>query len=1053
MNQRQMSCSIAVEGAVKGCPARLAVWYDKNEMSFYGELQMDQRGPAGLLEAVNSEMASKFKAYASGLVHASSQRATLSCIHGITALGYGEPGLYFKAAAGRGSAAILFSFSADSNGGNAQVSSLMDAVKKAADFFGMEEFYFFGRVGKGLSPRDLMAEAPGAEAFPAQIDRCSLLTYSHLKLNGDSVFEKALRELFGLKEAQLFLGAGEDGFLCMAAIPASKNSFMESRNMCLAVELRSRALSLALQGSFRFAFVPDMEFHVNCGISRTRFMVEAFGEVREPIPLAGPFSIGDTCLAVGFDRGPSFAMFANLYIREIHLFGAVMLTVAGSVPKLDLLSAAVSDLSIPILVRNLLGCSFDGLDSIDFIRILGLPFQDMQAFDREMVKRADGARLAEAFNQRIHDNSLVLERDQVKASPFGDGVDLVDQRRMRHYYIDGSGGIKLTAQFYYADVNTRLGSYTVERGIFVCGVIEIFKVRFEVLFSFREGDGVLAYGRIPEVNLGFLKLGPSQAGQESGEALPVPADSVLRQFMGKEQRGIVFFLSAGKKDVTFYLDGRIELLSILYFETRIIFCKGLISIDVRFNWLAIFDVSIHLKVNYQDFNRGGFEFRLVIDTSKLAEKLKAVQESINRAIDRLRDKIKNATREIDRAQAHVNELYGQIDSLNRKIEDCKRSIRNAKWWKKAFVAIAKGIEIGAYEVAKAGIYVAIGVATAALQVAKAAVQLAGKVGEGVMKAVNAVIQGALSFFYINRLELYGKANMSEQEFRASIEFVALGKTYRYETKMGHSALKSDAAGAVSGNMNGQMKNYLDHIEDGAFRSNFRRYSHETYTIEEQCRRLAGAREQMKSSTRLMRSMQEAYIREFSEPMSDFDQMNQEYMNALDCVGGILSTGEQAGDVKALSGSMGGLKRKITLKEKEGVFRDEELSELKDVIRNYDQAKLLYDEVKKSMSAVESQRKQMLVYAELQKQKTGEQKQKKALSAAEGSMERVLNKTEEAMYRSFPVDRSGKNYINLSREGLIHQYMDEARQEFGARTSENVRVMRNRSRKGRYDSRL
>ena len=505
--------------------------------------------------------------------------------------------------------------------------------------------------------------------------------------------------------------------------------------------------------------------------------------------------------------------------------------------------------------------------------------------------------------------------------------------------------------------------------------------------------------------------------------------------------------------MTFYLDGRIELLSILYFETRIIFCKGLISIDVRFNWLAIFDVSIHLKVNYQDFNRGGFEFRLVIDTSKLAEKLKAVQESINRAIDRLRDKIKNATREIDRAQAHVNELYGQIDSLNRKIEDCKRSIRNAKWWKKAFVAIAKGIEIGAYEVAKAGIYVAIGVATAALQVAKAAVQLAGKVGEGVMKAVNAVIQGALSFFYINRLELYGKANMSEQEFRASIEFVALGKTYRYETKMGHSALKSDAAGAVSGNMNGQMKNDLDHIEDGAFRSNFRRYSHETYTIEEQCRRLAGAREQMKSSTRLMRSMQEAYIREFSEPMSDFDQMNQEYMNALDCVGGILSTGEQAGDVKALSGSMGGLKRKITLKEKEGVFRDEELSELKDVIRNYDQAKLLYDEVKKSMSAVESQRKQMLAYAELQKQKTGEQKQKKALSAAEGSMERVLNKTEEAMYRSFPVDRSGKNYINLSREGLIHQYMDEARQEFGARASENVRVMRNRSRKGRYDSRL
>ena len=46
--------------------------------------------------------------------------------------------------------------------------------------------------------------------------------------------------------------------------------------------------------------------------------------------------------------------------------------------------------------------------------------------------------------------------------------------------------------------------------------------------------------------------------------------------------------------------------------------------------------------------------------------------------------------------------------------------------------------------------------------------------------------------------------------------------------------------------------------------------------------------------------------EFSEPMSDFDQMNQEYMNATGLCGGILSTGGTGpGDVKALSGSMGG----------------------------------------------------------------------------------------------------------------------------------------------------
>lgn len=71
------------------------------------------------------------------------------------------------------------------------------------------------------------------------------------------------------------------------------------------------------------------------------------------------------------------------------------------------------------------------------------------------------------------------------------------------------------------------------------------------------------------------------------------------------------------------------------------------------------------------------------------------------------------------------------------------------------MAIAKGIEIGAYEVARPAYGNRGG--HSRLQVAKSRGAV-GWQGEGVMKAVNAVIQGALSFFYINRLEPYGKAN-------------------------------------------------------------------------------------------------------------------------------------------------------------------------------------------------------------------------------------------------------------------------------------------------------
>lgn len=246
------------------------------------------------------------------------------------------------------------------------------------------------------------------------------------------------------------------------------------------------------------------------------------------------------------------------------------------------------------------------------------------------------------------------------------------------------------------------------------------------------------------MDLGFAKIGPSQVVPESEKQFPLGENNVISQFMNVKQPGIVFFLSAVERDVCFYLDGRIELLSLFVADARIIFCSGLISIDFRLLWLGFLQISLHLKVAYNTFTNGGFEFCLIVDTTGLKEKLSAVTRKIDEAIQRLRAKIDNATREIDRAQAHVNELYGQIDSFSRRIEDCRRAIRQAKWWKRAFVAIAKGIEIGAYEVAKVGVYAAIGVATAALQVAKGFIAISGAIGEGVMKAVNGLIQGAMS---------------------------------------------------------------------------------------------------------------------------------------------------------------------------------------------------------------------------------------------------------------------------------------------------------------------
>jgi hypothetical protein len=66
---------------------------------------------------------------------------------------------------------------------------------------------------------------------------------------------------------------------------------------------------------------------------------------------------------------------------------------------------------------------------------------------------------------------------------------------------------------------------------------------------------------------------------------------------------------------------------------------------------------------------------------------------------------------------------------------------------------------------------------------------------------------------------------------------------------------------------------------------------------------------------------------------------------------------------------------------------------------------------------------------------------------------VLEKLEEELYKEFPVDRSGNYFINLSRESLIQECFENAYKEEGIETSEQIKQMRSRSRKGKYNSRM
>ena len=1055
MSEEHISYSISADGAIFNCPAHIALGYENQEIVFGGTLKFQGDCSLDILENSGADLPEDINSLAKALFPDNFLNE-LSVLYrkGMIMLEAKDSHMCFKLACASGKMALLFGFQPDkSRMGNSHAGAMdfvMQALKTTADFFGIKEFIFYTQTGMSSLYTYMTQGIVQTKNLPDTLSRSSIITCAQIDFGGDSVFCKGVRMLFGVKCSELYLCVENKKTTGMITLPEIDTRIIKSKDLCIQFGVGS-TMQFSIRGRFVFSFLPQAHFVVDCKVTESRFRIEAIMEEDNMLPIVGPFSLGETCLMIQAGSSMEFGLYSTLVMGSTNLFGAIMLKSAGSAICPTLISAATNQIRLSQLVEDLLGETIPGMDALDFINIQGLPFQNMKPFSSEVLKKNNLSAIVSRFNSEVHSEVFQLNEDEVRISTLDKGYDLADLSRMRHYYIDASGNLKLAVQFYYATENTHLGNYSVERGFFICGVIEIFKKQFEALFSFRESEGVLAYARIPAMNLGFLQIDSSKFKKKENSSLPVAKNSVVAQFVNPDKDGIVFFLSAGKKEVSFYLDGSVNVLGIFQADARIIYMNRMVSVDVCAQMWGVLNMSLHLLAKYADFSSGNFEFCIMLDTSGLKEKLTAVTKKIDGAISRLRNKMNDAKKEIDRAQNQVNELYRQISYYDWKIDECRRAISNAKWWKRAFVAIGKGIEIGAYEVAKIGIYAAIGVATAALQVAKGILNLSCEVGTAVMQAVNAVIQGALSLFYINYIKLEAEANQNQQSFTAQIDMIVLGKKYNFSKTIGKDALEKDAIGALSGAINAHIDSDLNHIEDGTFRSSWRKHQFKQYTVEENSKRLDMASEHLKSSVDLMKSMQATYAQEMHIPMEECDEMNVSMINALDHVENALATGAQVGNIAQLGNAMGGLKRSVAAQEKKGVFRHDELTETKKVIHQYDEARMLYNKVLSNVKAVQHHKSEIEKHNEKMKNQTNTGKVVvKDITRDEGA---ALLKVEEQLYDAFPVNRAGNDILNLSKEKAIRQAFIEAGEKLGVETGEYINTMRNRSRKGNYQNHI
>ena len=114
--------------------------------------------------------------------------------------------------------------------------------------------------------------------------------------------------------------------------------------------------------------------------------------------------------------------------------------------------------------------------------------------------------------------------------------------------------------------------------------------------------------------------------------------------------------------------------------------------------------------------------------------------------------------------------------------------------------------------------------------------------------------------------------------------------------------------------------------------------------------------------------------------------------------------------------------------------------------------MFYDKVLSGIRDVKKQKQSMQAHCTSVKEKTV-QAGESVMKGTDGDIGKVLLQVEDQMYQAFPVDRSGKDFINLSREPCIRESFSQAQEQLGIEPSETVRQMRNRSRKGSYQSRL
>lgn len=653
MSKEYMNSSLNMEGELCGVKTTLLAGCIEDELLFSAEVEITKDSLKELLKLFGSVTKEKVGDYVE-LLNDFEVKALFAHSNQQTMLEVRTEALKFLAYDGKQGKLVAFALLPQEiiNGEN---DSLAQVVKKVMYVFGIHSFTFLYR-NTNINCSELYKAYSYLPEVPPIIEGSLLLSTA---FRFDEVakypFTDAMRTIFGINQMDIFVGLGGKQVSCALLVPDIENALLSCQNIVIYTQFGSNNVKFQMAGAIGLSCFPGLKFYVNAEFTLTNVSISASTMPTSVYQIPNTkISICNCGLELGFGKsGINIGAMSQINIRNLMWYGALSISYNGTVPMLDMINIAMSEVSVSSLVSNLAGIDSQSVKELDIFTVTAFDINSSGGGKTIDFKTLTDAEIIQAVNNALAGmkQEYLLSQDNVSVTrlPGDSACDVLNTKTMFHYWLNSKGELSFPPQAYYASKHLTIGRYNFDMGVFFAGQLEIFGQKIKVMFSSVNDKGILGYAEVSPIHNSVLIISGSRSeknrinpvlGSTSNSTLELLTQDFYRNEV--TDRPVTLYMDVSKNACNFYIDGHIELCKIFSFDALVYFANKNIRIAVETSYFNLFRASLYLNADYQKMKNLFFEFEVSLDSTGLQNNLKQLTYLLDEAVTKYDKKIHDA---------------------------------------------------------------------------------------------------------------------------------------------------------------------------------------------------------------------------------------------------------------------------------------------------------------------------------------------------------------------------------------------------------------------------